>query len=75
MLLPESLPLKPPWSPTRPWRASSCATLARCVAREFREELPLLRRRWRLFAACAAMQYVHAIAGQARARSALRARA
>jgi hypothetical protein len=70
LLLPESLPLKPPWSPQRPWRVSSCAALTRCVAREWREELPLLRRRWRLVAACAAMQYLHAIAGQARTRAA-----
>jgi hypothetical protein len=62
-LLPDALPLKA-WPAARPWRASSCAALTRCFAREWREELPLLRRRWRLIAACAAMQYVHAIAGQ-----------
>jgi hypothetical protein len=62
-LLPDALPLKA-WPPARSWRASSCAALTRCFAREWREELPLLRRRWRLIAACAAMQYVHAIAGQ-----------
>ena len=62
----------PPDSPpsrqyTRPCRSVGAA-LARNAARQWREEVPLLRRRWKLLLACAAMQYLHAIAGQARAQ-------
>lgn len=44
----------------------ACAALQRNARAEWRAELPLVRRRWRLFAATLAMQYLHAFAGQAR---------
>ena len=58
----------PPDSPpsrfyTRPCRSMGF-TLARNAARQWREEAPLLRKRWRLILLCTSMQYMHAIAGQ-----------
>ncbi len=60
-----SPPDSPPRLYARPCRSAGAA-LARNAARQWREELPLLKRRWKLLAACASMQYLHAIAGQAR---------